>query len=78
MTSGAHDDTTIALATWATGLRRDAIPSAAAQALVWHHLDSVGCAVGAIDAPPCRAVRALAAEGAAPGPACRWWGSPSG
>ena len=66
MTSGGHDDTTIALATWATGLRRDAIPSAAAQALVWHHLDSVGCAVGAIDAPPCVAVRALAAEGATP------------
>lgn len=61
---GAHDDTTIALATWATGLRRDAIPSAAAKALVWHHLDSVGCAVGAVGAPPCRAVRALAAEGA--------------
>jgi glyoxylase-like metal-dependent hydrolase (beta-lactamase superfamily II) len=54
MTSGAHDDTTIALATWATGLRRDVIPAAAAQALVWHHLDSVGCAVGAIDAPLCR------------------------
>jgi 2-methylcitrate dehydratase len=60
----AHDGTTVALATWATGLRRDAIPSAAAQALIWHHLDSVGCAVGAIGASPCRAVRALAAEGA--------------
>jgi hypothetical protein len=60
----AHDGTTIALATWAAGLRREAIPPAAAHALVWHHLDSVGCAVGAIGAPPCIAVRALAAEGA--------------
>src|SRR5262249_51869812 len=61
----AYDGSTIALATWAAGLRREAIPPAAAHALVWHHLDSVGCAVGAIGAPPCAAVRALAAEGAA-------------
>jgi 2-methylcitrate dehydratase len=60
----AHDDTTIALATWATGLRRDTIPLTAADALTWHHLDSVGCAAGAIGASPCREVRALAAEAA--------------
>jgi 2-methylcitrate dehydratase len=60
----AHDDTTIALATWAAGLKREAIPPAAAHALVWHHLDSFGCAIGAIGAPPCIAVRALAAESA--------------
>src|ERR1700747_1351715 len=60
----AHDDTTIALATWAAGLKREAIPPAAAHALVWHHLDSVGCAIGAIGAPPCIVVRALAAESA--------------
>ena len=52
MTSAAHDDTTIALATWAAGLRREGIPAAATRALAWHHLDSVGCAVGAIGAPP--------------------------
>jgi len=70
MASGAldaHDDTTIALAAWATGLRREAIPSGPANALVWHHLDSVGCAIGAIGAAPCVAARALAAEGATPG-----------
>jgi 2-methylcitrate dehydratase len=69
MTSGgldAHDDTTIALATWASGLRREAIPAPAARALTWHHLDSVGCAIGAIGAAPSAAVRALAAEGATP------------
>jgi 2-methylcitrate dehydratase len=43
MTSGAHDDTTIALATWATGLQRDAIPAAAAQALPYM------CAVALVD-----------------------------
>jgi 2-methylcitrate dehydratase len=62
----AHDDTTIALANWAAGLRREGVPAAAARALTWHHLDSVGCAAGAIGAPPCVAVRALAAEGATP------------
>jgi 2-methylcitrate dehydratase len=67
MTSGAlggHDDTTIGLATWATALTRDAITAAAARALVWDHLDSVGCAVTAVGAPSCIAVRAPAADGA--------------
>lgn len=70
MASGAldaHDDTTMALAAWATGLRREAIPARPAHALIWHHLDSVGCAIGAIGAAPCVAARALAAEGATPG-----------
>ncbi len=63
----AHDDTTMALATWANGLMREVIPSRSAHALTWHHLDSVGCAIGAIGAAPCVAARALAAEGATPG-----------
>jgi 2-methylcitrate dehydratase len=55
-----YDQTTRHLAEWATGLRRDAISEAAARALIWHHLDSVGCAIGAVDAEPCRAVRRIA------------------
>ena len=64
---GGHDDTTIAIASWVAGLRREAIPATAVRALTWHHLDSVGCAAGAIGAPPCVAVRALAADGATRG-----------
>jgi 2-methylcitrate dehydratase len=57
----AYDRTTLQLAQWATGVRRSGLTPAAVAALTWHHLDSVGCAIGAADAEPCRAVRRLAA-----------------
>jgi 2-methylcitrate dehydratase len=58
----AFDASILHLAEWSAGLADD-VPDAALDALVWHHLDSVGCALGGIPAEPCRALRRIAATG---------------
>jgi 2-methylcitrate dehydratase len=60
-TLDAYDATTLHLAEWASGLRSASLTHGDRDALVWHHLDSVGCAIGAHEAEVCRAVRRLAA-----------------
>jgi 2-methylcitrate dehydratase len=60
-TLDAYDATTLHLAEWAVGLRSASLTHGDRDALVWHHLDSVGCAIGALEAEVCRAVRRLAA-----------------
>jgi 2-methylcitrate dehydratase len=60
--TGFHDATTTTLAAWTQAVRREDVPDSAARALTWHHLDSVGCAVGALDAAPVQATLDLAAE----------------
>jgi 2-methylcitrate dehydratase len=58
-------DTTITqIAKFVTSTCYDTVPTEARQKLVWHLLDSVGCALGGLDGAPCRAVRAIAASGA--------------
>ncbi|WP_433502964.1 MmgE/PrpD family protein [Pseudonocardia halophobica] len=57
-----HDDTTATLAAWTQAVRRDDTPDSAVQALTWHHLDTAGCAVGALYAAPVKATLELAAE----------------
>jgi len=56
-----YDNTTLQLAEWAAQLRRPDLSPAAVRALTWHHLDSVGCAIGAVNACPCRSLRRIAA-----------------
>lgn len=56
----AVDQPTQAIAEYAAGVHADSLDSATVHAATRHLIDSVGCALGAVDAPPAATARRIA------------------